>query len=210
MYKNIVEKAAEITRQLGMLGFLSGCEHPPEPRPEKLPCMAKTIKEGLEKGGLDILGVYRSRKNEIAIDYDKCEKVADEFHFPPEDIVLIVLIHELAHFVTHKGLGHALNEWHEFSLSHWHEDSRDMAEQTAQALTYLWLLKWGSKEKTEVFQKLSDLAPQQYREWEKQMKDKEFDRAWADNVLLLHRISGRHLDSTWKFEPSDANTINNI
>jgi hypothetical protein len=103
-------------------------------------------------GGLDLLGTYHRSDSLVTIYIDSCFKAARRYSVLLDDLVDVVLVHELAHLVTHRGFGVD-------DLS-----SRFM-EHTAQCATYAYL-KPSSGEALKAFELLSPHQPFIYRTWE--------------------------------------------
>jgi hypothetical protein len=62
----------------------------------------KDFKRGSDGvGGLDILGTYHRRDSLVTIYLDSCLKASRRFNVRNDHLVEVVLIHELAHLVTH-------------------------------------------------------------------------------------------------------------
>lgn len=98
---------------------------------------------------IDLLGRYRRQDSLVTIYIDSCFKAARRYNALLDDLVDVVLIHELAHLVTHRGFG-------EYDLS------RHFMEYTAQCLTYAYLKPNGG-EALKVFEDLSEHQPFIYR-----------------------------------------------
>jgi hypothetical protein len=73
-----------------------------------------------------------------------------------EHLINVVLIHELAHLITHRG----------FELKSLGEDTNHTWEYTAQCATYAYLKIHGEPEELEAFERLSPHQPFIYRTWE--------------------------------------------
>jgi hypothetical protein len=140
----------------------------------------KDFEQGREDGigGLDLLGTYRRHDSLVTIYIDSCFKAARKYNVLLGDLIDVVLIHELAHLVTHHG----------FVTSNL---SSHFMEFTGQCLTYAYLksnadhyagfgylesnadsyARWGHlKAKDDrilkVFEVLSKRQPFDYRTWE--------------------------------------------
>lgn len=108
---------------------------------------------GLGEGGLDLLGRYRFDNSMVTIYIDSCRKVQQWCDVPLDQLVHVVLVHELAHLMTHRGFGARES----LSPHFW--------EYTAQCATYAYL-QCHNKEALKVFKKLSSYQPFIYRTWE--------------------------------------------
>jgi hypothetical protein len=103
-------------------------------------------------GGLDILGRYRRADSLVTIYIDSCRRAARRYNVDCGNLIEVVLVHELAHLMTHRGL-----DVDDLSSS--------FMEHTAQCATYAYL-KQQDPEALEVFQHLSPHQPLIYRTWE--------------------------------------------
>jgi hypothetical protein len=108
---------------------------------------------GPGKGGLDLLGRYQLDTSLVTIYVDSCRKVARRYDVLLEQLVRVVLVHELVHLVTHRGF-----EAKQSLPSHFWE-------YTAQCATYVYL-QGHDEEALEVFKTLSPYQPFIYRTWE--------------------------------------------
>ncbi len=105
-----------------------------------------------EVGGLDLLGRYRPPDSLVTIYFDSCLKAARRYKVECDSLVEVVLVHELAHLMTHRG----------FDLD---DLSSSFMEHTAQCATYAYLKPRGS-EALKAFELLSPHQPFIYRTWE--------------------------------------------
>jgi hypothetical protein len=103
-------------------------------------------------GGLDLLGTYRRHDSLVTIYMDSCLKAARRYKVEYNHLVDVVLIHELAHLMTHRG----------FEVD---DLSSGFMEHTAQCATYAYL-KLRSGEALKAFELLSLHQPFFYRTWE--------------------------------------------
>jgi hypothetical protein len=108
---------------------------------------------GLGKGGLDLLGRYRFDNSMVTIYIDSCRKVEQWCDVPLDQLLHVVLVHELAHLMTHRGFG----AQESLSPHFW--------EYTAQCATYAYLHRHNA-EALKVFKKLSPYQPFIYQTWE--------------------------------------------
>jgi hypothetical protein len=108
---------------------------------------------GLGKGGLDLLGRYRFDNSMVTIYIDSCRKVEQWCDVPLDQLMHVVLVHELAHLMTHRGFG----AQESLSPHFW--------EYTAQCATYAYLRRH-DKEALKVLKKLSPYQPFIYQTWE--------------------------------------------
>jgi hypothetical protein len=107
--------------------------------------------------GLDILGTYSHGKSTVTIYVDSCLKASRRYDVSPEKLIKVVLVHELAHLMTHRGL--PLERTHG-------EESNHLWEYTAQCATYAHFKERGDKKAFKVFHQLSFHQPFIYRTWE--------------------------------------------
>ena len=103
-------------------------------------------------GGVDLLGTYHGHDSHVTIYIDSCFKAARRYNVLIDDLVDVVLIHELSHLVTHRGFGVD-------------NLSRRFMEHTAQCATYAYL-KPSCGEALKVFELLSTHQPSIYQTWE--------------------------------------------
>jgi hypothetical protein len=122
-------------------------------------------------GGIDLLGKYSLSDSTITIYVDSCRKAARKYYDGSslEELIEVVLIHELAHLITHRGYGL------EFTNE---KESDHLWEYTAQCATYSYLKKSYSNYSKEyleilyglrvleIFERLSSHQPFIYRTWE--------------------------------------------
>jgi hypothetical protein len=176
-----------------MLGYI--CElklqHLPEEPFKRLPCPSpdQDLDTGIEKNGIDFLGHYEHQLNDITVTLYVCRimKFCARHGFQREDAIKIVLIHELAHFVTHVGMSNSGAYWEDF----WKPDSGEK-EELAQEATHLLLRVAGYVHLVNVFDSLSYLCPAEYNAWRgrwKQEKNKnnfeEILKALKARILTL-------------------------
>jgi hypothetical protein len=110
------------------------------------------VRDFEREGGLDLLGTYRRHDSLVTIYIDSCLKAARSYKVEYDHLVEVVLTHELAHLMTHRG----------FEV----EDlSSGFMEHTAQCATYAYL-KLRNGEALKVFELLSPHQPFVYRTWE--------------------------------------------
>jgi hypothetical protein len=105
------------------------------------------------QGGLDLLGRYHFKGSLVTIYIDSCRKVAQWYDVSLDPLIHVVLVHELAHLITHRGFGAKEN----LSPHFW--------EYTAQCATYAYLHRNNDKA-LKVFQQLSPYQPFIYQTWQ--------------------------------------------
>jgi hypothetical protein len=110
------------------------------------------VKDFEHEGGLDLLGAYRCNDSLVTIYIDSCLKAARRYKVECDSLIEVVLVHELAHLMTHRG----------FDVN---DLSRGFMEHTAQCATYAYLKPRGG-EALKTFEQLSPHQPFIYRTWE--------------------------------------------
>jgi hypothetical protein len=106
--------------------------------------------------GLDALGKYSLGDSTITTYVDSCRKTESEYSdgsWKLENLIKVVLIHELAHLITHKG----------FNLKG--DEANHVWEYTAQCATYAYLKIHGGPEDLKAFEQLSPHQPFIYKTW---------------------------------------------
>lgn len=166
-----LEQVVIFSRILGHI-----CELQPERLPKEpfktQPCPSPDLKdldEGIASKGLDFLGRYEYGPSEIVVILFICriKEFSAKHGFHPEDVTQIVLIHELAHFVTHLGTNSGLL-WVDFC-----ESTREEKEAFAQEATHLLLRVAGYGHLVHVFDSLSHLCPCKYNTWRQTWKQRQ-------------------------------------
>jgi hypothetical protein len=107
--------------------------------------------------GFDLLGKYSLGDSMITVYVDSCRRAVSEYSdgiWKLENLIKVVLIHELAHLITHIG----------FDLKG--DETNHVWEYTAQCATYAYLKIYGEPEDLKAFQQLSPHQPFIYRTWE--------------------------------------------
>jgi hypothetical protein len=112
----------------------------PENLPKKnfgiKPCPRSDIEdvdEGLSTKGIDFFGQYDPGENVVTIYMCRIIRFVVRHGFHVEDVVTIVSIHELAHFVTHLGKSDSSKCWVAFGQA-----NEEALESSAQQLTNLY------------------------------------------------------------------------
>lgn len=123
------------------------------------------IRAELERSGVDAMGIYNRRTDDVTLYVAKCSQTAREFRVSPRDIELIVLAHEWAHFVQHRGRHPDLGvAWEGFPKlpQGLMSDAEDLAEKAAfMALHGI----SGGKRLQELQAQLAAVSPLRYRNW---------------------------------------------
>jgi hypothetical protein len=124
--------------------------------------------EPLDDDGL--LGVYYSSKSKIEIFLDNCSKVADHLGQTPGLIAQKVLLHELAHLVSHlggfKGTCLVCTEEASFNWSDFGDGAAELKEHFAQLGAYLANLDLYNDDLEVAMAELSKHQSPRYRSWE--------------------------------------------
>jgi hypothetical protein len=120
----------------------------------------------LGRGGFDALGTYQLRYSTVTIYVDSCRKAVKRYGVDYQALIQIVLIHELAHLMTHRGF----LEHEGASDQNWEKPPDNLTmhhlwEYTAQCATYAYLRKYSVKEALMAFATLSEQQPFEYKTW---------------------------------------------
>lgn len=154
-----LEQAVIFTKILGCICALEPqqlakkpFEHHPCPFPDP-----EDLDEGVASKGIDFLGLYEHGSGEITVTLFICRimKFCARHGFHLDDVVKIVLIHELAHFVTHLGRSQSGAFWQNFC-----EATSEEKEEFAQEATHLLLKVAGYGHLVHVFDSLSTHCPE--------------------------------------------------
>lgn len=136
----------------------------PCPRPE-----VEDLDEDVLNEGIDVFGKYHPTKSLITLCMCRMRRFATRHGFQFEDVITIVLIHELAHFVTHRGKSNRSDCWEDFEKA-----TPEVIENMAQQATHLYLRVAGYGRLVQVFDSLSNHCPDKYKtwwgEWKRQIK----------------------------------------
>jgi hypothetical protein len=112
---------------------------------------------GPGRAGLDALGKYSLSDSSIIIYVDSCRRAVSEYSYGRwelENLIRVVLIHELSYLVTHHGFDLTGNE------------ANPVWEYTAQWATYAYLKTYGEPNDLRAFEHLSPHQPFIYKTWE--------------------------------------------
>jgi hypothetical protein len=204
---NVFDQAPQIIHQLELLMLLSACGSVTRVEYAALPNLKPGIFGDLKDGGFDTLGKYLPDESTVKIDPDKCRKLDNEYGAELGSVELIVLVHELAHFVSHIGVGQpTMRSWVHFKTS----KAEDL-ERVAQAFTYLWIRRRQDSNLMTVFAKMSEHSPRDYRQWEAELcKTEKFETAWGMATIDLWLTSSRITGPDWLMPPGDAKGILDI
>jgi hypothetical protein len=161
-----LEQVLIFTKMLGHICELEPQQLPkesfdPQPCPRTDP---EDLDEGIESKGIDFLGRYEYGLKEVVVILHICRivKFCARHRFDREDVIKIVLIHELAHFVTHLGESTCGKFWGGFCTA-----ESETKEEFAQEATHLLLRVAGYGHLVHVFDAASHLCPQKYNTWRK-------------------------------------------
>jgi hypothetical protein len=139
---------------------------------------------GPGRGGFDLLGKYTLEGSIVAIYVDSCRKVALEYgdrSWKLEELIEVVLIHELAHLTTHRV--HDLKYYHE------NDDCVHLWEYIAQCATYAYLKIHKEPEKLKVFEDLSLHQPFIYQTWEVLKAVESVQSQWCGGAQSTEQIA---------------------
>jgi len=165
------------------------------------PCCPEFDSEDLEEGiaseGIDFFGQYDPNEIKVTLNTCRMRRFATRHGFQFEEIIKIVLIHELAHFVTHHGkaIPHNFNsaltpsDLYEVAAGQiWLSFARaddNVREDLAQKATNLYLRMACYGNLVQVFDSLANHSPQKYNswrdEWKKQSKNPDNSFSTAKN-----------------------------
>jgi hypothetical protein len=112
---------------------------------------------GPGRAGLDVLGKYSLSDSMITIYVDSCRRAVSEYsdgNWKLENLIRVVLIHELAHLMTHHGFDLTGNE------------ANHVWEYTAQCATYAYLRTHGEPENLKTFEQITPHQPFIYKTWQ--------------------------------------------
>jgi hypothetical protein len=165
-----LEQVVIFCRILGHICKLEPERLPKEPFKAQ-PCPSPDLKdldEGIASKGIDFLGRYKYESSEIVVILfiRRIKEFSAEHCFHPQDVTKIVLIHELAHFVTHLGTDSG-RYWADFSER---TSTFEEKEAFAQEATHLLLRMAGYDHLVHVFDSLSHLCSQEYNDWRRTWK----------------------------------------
>jgi len=129
---------------------------------------------------IDLLGIYDSRKNKIII-YDLLIKLCSvQLKFDYEGLKAIVMLHELSHAITHRGVDSKGQIWEYFDIA-----VMDVKEHFAQIYTYKQILQDGNDLLLDIMNELSKAQPSIYQSY-KSVKDHNIEKINKD--LLEARL----------------------
>ena len=116
--------------------------------------------------GVETLGTYFPAAADLAwptieIFPRRIQRFAEVHAFSPTHVQQVVLVHELAHYVTHRGM-RGPKYWKDFPNA-----GRAHKEKLAQIATWLFLTKAGLETHLHAFWFMSQRSPQEYQSWEK-------------------------------------------
>ena len=109
---------------------------------------------------IDLLGVYDSGKNKIIL-YDLLIKLCSlQLNLDHEGLKTIVMIHELSHAITHRGIDSDKKIWEYFDIA-----APDTTEYFAQIYTYKKLLRDNNKLCLKIMDRLSETQSGVYQSY---------------------------------------------
>jgi len=148
----------------------TGTSNPPKKEFAHRPCPPHDVEEldeAITSKGIDAFGQYDPSKSQITLYLCRMRRFATRHGFQFEDVITIVLIHELAHFVTHRGKSDDCDSWAIFEEtdSETQKESKTLMEDIAQQATHLYLRGARHGQLVHVFDSLSNYSPDRYRTW---------------------------------------------
>jgi len=147
------------------LSEICGLERPDEEN--TIP--VRMSEETNDKKGFEIWGEYSCLKDAssvksfrpfISIYHLKIAEDSRKNGLEPGLVAQVVLIHEIAHYVTHLGKGDDGKIWKDFT-----SEAKGNKEGAAQAATWLYLRKHRKSDALYVFDCLTENAPAEYQGW---------------------------------------------
>ena len=144
--------------------------------------------------GTDTLGCYSPHtNNQITLYWNSIESFGKLVGIAPKLIARIVLLHEIAHSVTHLGMnnGKIRRKWDFVKAS-----SADI-EEAAQALVYLFLVARRYEPELGVFEIMSKHSPPEYQTWT-EYRDKHKHQTPPEDLNRQY--------SNWLYGVSDRNS----
>ena len=113
---------------------------------------------GPGRGGLDLLGKYTSSNSMVTIYVDSCRRVELEYCEGSwlKELIKVVLIHELAHLITHKG----------FDPQNLGDETDHVSGVHRSVCDVCYPIEQNDEKALEVFERLSPHQPFIYRTWE--------------------------------------------
>jgi len=150
-------------------------------------------------GVFDILGEYLPTKKKIIIYTKLCHLTALSTGQKFEDIIAIVIAHEVSHAVTHIGCDFHREYWCNFSAI-----DNAALEHFAQMYTRMHFIESGNFEMVKVFEVLSEGQPKIYRSW---LNFLNFNITMLNGSLLWARWYDRnimHEASTEEIHPGTS------
>jgi hypothetical protein len=169
-----------------MLGYI--CKLKPQRLPGKpfgfQPCPfpdPENLDEGFGIKGIDFLGEYQPSEVIVTLFICRIREFSAKHGFHPEDVTKIVLIHELAHYVTHLGISDTGACW-DFCGA-----KSESKEDFAQEATHLLLRVAGYGHLVQVFDALSHLCPPKYDTWRTRWQQQLKSKNKLDAVLEVFR-----------------------
>jgi hypothetical protein len=155
--------------------------NPPKKEFARRPCPPRDVEnldEEIPSKGIDVFAECDPSKSLITLCLCRMRRFATRHDFQFEDVITIVLVHELAHYVTHEGKSHSCGRWDTFGES----GSEDVIEDIDQQATHLYLRVARYGKLVQVFDSLSNDCPHRYKTWRSEWK-KQTRLATSDNCL---------------------------
>lgn len=175
-----LEQVIVFTKNLAHICALKPQQLPEKPF-ERRPCPSsdpEDLDEGIEREGIDFLGLYEPKKIRVTLCVCRIRNFASRHGFHLDDVIKIVLIHELAHFVTHLGMSKSQVYWNGFCKA-----ESETQEEFAQEATYLLLKVADYGHLVHAFDSLSNHCPPKYNKWRQTWKQQLKKKNNSDAVL---------------------------
>lgn len=111
--------------------------------------------------GIDALGCYHAQKHRIVIYTEKCRQLASTEHLSLENVIGVVLIHEMAHAVHYSRVLDA-RKTETAALGKWNALEKKLREELAQEVTVV-TIKKHYPDLWETFKHVSEKSPKDYQ-----------------------------------------------
>lgn len=140
--------------------------------------------------GLDTLGEYDPGENNITLFDRAIAAFARKSGIDEGFVAEIVMVHEIAHSVTHRGRFNG-NDWKSFTdkTKFWQKGG---PEHYAQLATWIYL-KSDRPELVDSFKTMSEKCPEEYQTWKESVGGRDLEEVQTDYRDKLRKDSGRHI-----------------
>jgi len=115
---------------------------------------------GIRSTAFDVLGDYNSSQRKITLFDDLIALASISLDVTPTALSTVVLMHELAHAMTHLGKDADGAIWEHFSIASEHDK-----ELFAQIYSHLYFVETGDIDHADIMRRLCDSQPEQYSSW---------------------------------------------